>query len=33
MRLWLIKTSNNKLWPCDELAETKLSKIAVGEGS
>ena len=31
MRLWLIKTSNNKLWPCDELAETKLSKVAVGE--
>ncbi len=31
MKVWLAKTANNKLWPCDELAESKLSKLSVGE--
>jgi hypothetical protein len=31
LKVWLTKTANNKLWPCDDLAENKLKKIAVGE--
>lgn len=31
MKVWLTKTANNKLWPCDELAEKKLSKLPIGE--
>lgn len=30
MKLWLIRTANNKLWPVDEMAESKVKKIPVG---